>query len=86
MRLFRVAGLGLESRHAATVGSVERVVLRISIDRETCIGSGNCVHWSPAVFDQDDEGYAIVIDAAGDTEDKIREAARNCPTRSITVD
>ena len=62
------------------------MALRITIDRETCIGSGNCVHWSPAVFDQDDEGYAIVIDAAGDTDEKIREAARNCPTRSITVE
>ncbi|HZN16217.1 MAG TPA: ferredoxin [Acidimicrobiales bacterium] len=59
--------------------------LHITIDRDTCIGSGNCVHWSPTVFDQDDEGYAIVIDAAGAPEDKIREAARNCPTRSITV-
>lgn len=60
--------------------------MRISIDRDTCIGSGNCVHWAPTVFDQDDEGYAIVIDADGAPEDKIREAARNCPTRSITVE
>lgn len=62
------------------------MALKITIDRETCIGSGNCVHWVPAVFDQDDEGYAIVIDAAAAPDDKVREAARNCPTRSITVE
>ena len=62
------------------------MTVKITIDRDTCIGSGNCVHWAPAVFDQDDEGYAIVIDAAGAPEDKIREAARNCPTRSIGVE
>ena len=60
--------------------------LKITIDRDTCIGAGNCVHWSPAVFDQDELGYAVVVDPEGDTEDKIREAARNCPTRSITVE
>jgi ferredoxin len=63
--------------------------LKITINRDTCIGSGNCVHWLPTVFDQDDEGYAIVLDgsaAADAPDDKIREAARNCPTRSIEVD
>jgi ferredoxin len=62
------------------------VTVKITIDRDTCIGSGNCVHWVPTVFDQDDEGYAIVIDPAGAPEEKIREAARNCPTRSIAVE
>jgi ferredoxin len=61
------------------------VALKIDINRETCIGSGNCVHWAPAVFDQDDEGYAIVLDADAEPEQKVREAARNCPTRSIEV-
>ena len=60
--------------------------MRITIDRETCIGSGNCVHWLPAVFDQDDEGYAIVLDPTAADDDKIREAARNCPTRSIILE
>jgi ferredoxin len=60
--------------------------MKITIDRETCIGSGNCVHWVPEVFDQDDEGYATVLDPAAAPADKIREAARNCPTRSITVE
>ena len=31
-------------------------VLRIVIDRDKCVGSGNCVYWAPATFDLDDEG------------------------------
>ncbi len=62
------------------------MALRITIDRDVCIGSGNCVHWVPAVFDQDDDGYAIVLDPAAAPEERIREAARNCPTRAISLE
>ena len=49
------------------------------------MGSGNCSFWAPAVFDLDDDGIAIVIDAAGDTEDKVILAAQGCPTQAIAV-
>ena len=49
------------------------------------MGSGNCSFWAPAVFDLDDAGSAIVIDAAGDTEDKVILAAQGCPTQAIAV-
>jgi Ferredoxin len=61
------------------------VALSIEINREVCMGSGNCSFWAPAVFDLDDDGVAIVIDAEGDTEDKIILAAQGCPTQAISV-
>jgi len=61
------------------------VALTIEINREVCMGSGNCSFWAPAVFDLDDDGVAIVIDAAGDTEDKVILAAQGCPTQAISV-
>jgi ferredoxin len=61
------------------------MALEIKIDRETCMGSGNCQFWAPATFDLDDDGIAIVIDAEGDPEDKVIAAAQGCPTRAITV-
>jgi ferredoxin len=61
------------------------VGLEINIDRETCIGSGNCSFWAPATFDLDDEGIAIVLDPDGDPEDKVVQAANGCPTNSISV-
>jgi ferredoxin len=59
--------------------------LEISINRETCMGSGNCSYWAAAVFDLDDEGLAIVVDPEGDAEERVVLAAQGCPTRSITV-
>jgi ferredoxin len=38
------------------------VAIDIAIDRDTCMGSGNCSFWAPGVFDLDDEGIAIVLD------------------------
>lgn len=58
---------------------------QIDIDRERCMGSGNCSYWAPNTFDLDDEGLAIVIDPAGDDEDKLRNAERGCPTNAITL-
>ena len=59
--------------------------LEISINRETCMGSGNCSYWAGAVFDLDDEGLAVVVDAEGEPEERIMLAAQGCPTQSITV-
>jgi ferredoxin len=59
--------------------------LEISINRETCMGSGNCSYWAPAVFDLDEEGLAVVVDLDGESEEKILLAAQGCPTQSITV-
>jgi ferredoxin len=61
------------------------VALDIKIDREACMGSGNCSFWAPGTFDLDDEGIAIVVNPEGDTDDKIILAAQGCPTQSISV-
>jgi ferredoxin len=61
------------------------VPLRIQIDRERCMGSGNCSFWAPGTFDLDDAGIAVVTDAAGDAEDKIVLAGQGCPTQAIAI-
>ena len=38
-----------------------------------------------ATFAVDDEGISHVVDAEGDTEDKILLAAQGCPTGAISV-
>jgi ferredoxin len=59
--------------------------LDITIDRETCMGSGNCGFYAPATFDLDDDMKAIVVDPKGDPEAKIRLAAEGCPTQAIRL-
>jgi len=61
------------------------MALEITIDRERCMGSGNCSFWAPNVFDLDDDGIAIVVDPAGDPEDKIVLAGQGCPTQAISI-
>lgn len=58
--------------------------VEIAIDREKCMGSGNCAYWAPQVFDLDDDGLAVVGDPSG-YEERVRLAAQNCPTAAITV-
>jgi ferredoxin len=58
----------------------------VDIDREMCIGSGNCVHISGGAIDLDEEGVATVIDPATATVDQLHQAARSCPTAAITVE
>jgi ferredoxin len=61
------------------------MTLEINIDREACMGSGNCAFYAPATFDLDGDLKAIVIDPAGDAEERIRLAADGCPTRAISL-
>ncbi|MEU2912231.1 ferredoxin [Streptomyces massasporeus] len=61
--------------------------MRISIDRDGCIGSGQCTLTAPALFAQDDMGIVYVLpDGADGTEDpSVREAELACPVQAITV-
>jgi ferredoxin len=61
------------------------VALSIEINREVCMGSGNCSFWAPGVFDLDDDGIAIVTDPEGEPEDKIVLAGQGCPTQAISI-
>jgi ferredoxin len=56
------------------------------IDREACMGSGNCLFWAPGVFELDDDGVAFVCGDMAGHEEEVRRAAANCPTSAIKVD
>ena len=61
------------------------MTLEVDIDRDVCMGSGNCVFEAPGAFDLDDDSIATVVDPAAAPEEKVLAAARKCPTRAITV-
>ena len=61
------------------------MALEITIDREKCMGSGNCIFWAPGVFDLDDDGVSMVVDVAAAPDEKIILAAQGCPTQAISV-
>ncbi len=60
--------------------------LEVKIDRDVCMGSGNCVYEAPGAFDLDDDSVAFVVDSTAASEDTILAAAQKCPAHAITVD
>jgi ferredoxin len=62
--------------------------MRVTIDQDRCIGSGQCVLTAPDVFDQrEDDGIAVLLDAEpspGSHED-VRQAVRGCPALAIAI-
>ena len=65
---------------------MSRKVTRILIDREKCIGSGNCVFNAGDVFEQDEDGVAVVRDKDAASADTVEFAALSCPVNAITVE
>ncbi|MER5184699.1 ferredoxin [Streptomyces sp. NPDC002896] len=55
----------------------------LTVDRDRCMGSGQCTFYAPNTFDLDDLSIAVVIDQQGDSDDKVQMAMSVCPTRSI---
>jgi ferredoxin len=57
----------------------------VHVDRDRCMGSGNCVFRTPEVFDLDDAGFAIVVGDPGTDEERVRHAVDECPTRALSI-
>ncbi|GGW70734.1 ferredoxin [Streptomyces caelestis] len=61
--------------------------MHIDIDKDVCIGAGQCALTAPDVFTQDDDGYGALLPGQedGGGSPLVREAARACPVSAITV-
>jgi ferredoxin len=59
--------------------------MKITVDRTKCEGYAKCVQVSPKVFQLDKTMIAAVIDAKGDSDEKILFAAKLCPTKAIAL-
>ena len=61
------------------------MALEIHIDRDLCMGSGQCLIAAPTTFDLDALSVAIVVDPNGDSESAVINAEEGCPTGAIQV-
>jgi ferredoxin len=59
--------------------------VQVVVDRDACMGSGNCTYWAPNVFEMDDDGIALVVGDFGGNEEAVRAAMVNCPTSAIKL-
>jgi ferredoxin len=63
--------------------------MRVTIDQNKCVASGQCLLAAPDVFDQrDEDGVVILLDPNPSPEraEDIRRAVRLCPALAITVE
>lgn len=60
--------------------------LVVRIERELCIGSGNCVNLAPEVFELDDRQIVTFVEEAEDIErERLLEACQVCPVDALVV-
>jgi ferredoxin len=66
---------------------VERMVhgLRVVIDREQCVGFGDCVKEAPEGFKLDEDTIAVFIDPEAVERERLLRACDSCPVDAITV-
>jgi len=60
--------------------------LKVWVDRQVCVGNAMCEAIAPKVFRLDENRQSQAVNPAGDTEEKILEAAENCPVSAIFVE
>ena len=63
--------------------------MKVTVDKEKCIASGQCVLTAPDVFDQQEEDGIVVLlnpNPPADLAKDVRQAAAVCPALAITVE
>lgn len=59
--------------------------MRVAIDQDQCVFSGQCLTLAPGVFDQDEDGMVVLLTEETTSEEaEVREAIRICPAQAIS--
>jgi ferredoxin len=61
--------------------------MKVELEADKCVASGQCVLAAMDVFDQDDDGIAILLEEeVGDALlDDVKEAVAVCPAAAIRL-
>jgi ferredoxin len=63
--------------------------MKVVVDQDKCISSGNCVLNASAVFDQRDEDGVVVLlneNPPAEQADNVRQAVAECPAAVISIE
>jgi len=61
--------------------------MQITVDRDTCAAAGQCASVASALFDQDEDGVVLLLNAEPSEAEEpfARRAASLCPARAIRL-
>ncbi|MFF1292245.1 MULTISPECIES: ferredoxin [unclassified Streptomyces] len=61
--------------------------MKVELEADKCVASGQCVLAAVDVFDQDDDGIAILLaeEVGDELVDDVREAVAVCPAAAIRL-
>lgn len=61
--------------------------MRVTADRDRCIGAAQCVLSAPTVFAHDDEGLVVVLtpEPGGDLYDAVHNGRVLCPSGAVQL-
>ena len=80
--------LEVEGRLVSNIDEQRVNGLTVKIDRDLCVGFGDCIDLAETVFEFDEENIAVIkeeIDIKAFDEEGFLEACRACPVDAITV-
>jgi ferredoxin len=60
--------------------------MKVRVDRDLCVGIGNCVAMASTVFKLDGHNKAVILDASSISDDALMSAAESCPVGAIIVE
>jgi len=68
-------------------GQVTVGKLRVTVDRNLCIGAATCIAVAPKTYTLDSEAKAIILKTAPEeTPETIIESAHACPVAAIIIE
>ncbi len=75
-----------DEEKALDVRSVRKVgALEVHIDRDLCVGFGDCVTEAPDAFKLDEDGIAVFRNPDTVTRERLLAACASCPVDALTV-
>ncbi|MDR9500487.1 MAG: ferredoxin [Desulfurivibrionaceae bacterium] len=60
--------------------------MKVSVDQDACVGSGNCEATAPDVFEvKGGKSHVKMSEVPKEQEDNVKTAAEGCPSGAISV-
>jgi len=62
--------------------------MKVAVNQDTCVSSGQCMLLAPDVFDQRDMDGVVVLlqdNPSAELHEDVRQAARVCPALAIEL-